>query len=142
MEAFGRMITVLTAVFCMVLLFIVFKAAPLHWQKNETVRSMALRYAVRILKSGVVSRTERENFEKELSRFGNYRVELTVYERRRFEGEAGRVYLYEEWNGSEERKMLSSGSYLRLLIAEEKKSVPETFFYGDGCTIVTGGRVP
>lgn len=142
MEAFGRVITVLTAAFCMVFLLIVFKMAPVHWQKNETVHSIALRYAMRMLKSGVVSQTERENFEKELSRFGNYRVELTVYERRRFEGDAGRVYLYKEWNGTEERKVLSSGSYLRLFVAEEEKGTLETFLYGDGCTIVTGGRVP
>ena len=108
MEAFGRMITVLTAAFCIVFLTIVSKTAPMHWQKNETVRSMTSEYAAQILKGGVVSLAEQKNFEKELNRFGEYRVELTVYERRRYEGNAGRIYLYKERNGIEENEVLPS----------------------------------
>ncbi len=142
MEAFGRMITVLAAAFCIVFLTIVSKTAPMHWQKNETVRSMTSEYAAQILKGGVVSLAEQKNFEKELNRFGEYRVELAVYERRRYEGNAGRIYLYKERNGIGENEVLPSGSYLRVTVVEKKRSALETFLYGDACTIVAGGRVP
>lgn len=142
MEAFGRMIAVLTAACCMIVLILVFKTASVYWQKNETVHSIASEYAEQILKSGIVSRTEQERVERELKRLGEYHIELTVYERKRFEGEAGRIYLYEEWDGAGERKVLSPGSYLRILVSEAKRGRLETFLYGDGGTVVTGGRMP
>lgn len=141
MEAFGRIIAVLTAASCVVFLLIVSKMAPVYWQKNETVRSITLEYAARILQSGIVLPEETEKFQKELRRFGEYRVELTVYERRRFEGEAGRVYLYEEWDGTG-KKVLLPGSYLRVFVSEAGRGKLETFLYGDGCTVAAGGRVP
>lgn len=136
------MIAVLTAVCCMAVLVLAFRMSSVYWQKNETVHSMALEYAERILKNGIVSRTESERFERELKGFGEYRIELTVYERRRFEGEGGRIYLYEEWDGTGDRKVLSPGSYLRILVSEAKRGKLEAFLYGDGGTVVTGGRMP
>lgn len=136
------MIAVLTAVCCMAVLVLTFKMSSVYWQKNETVHSMALEYAERILKSGIVSRTGQERFERELKRLGKYHIELTVYERRRFEGEGGRIYLYEEWDGTGDRKVLSPGSYLRILVSEAERGKLEAFLYGDGATVVTGGRMP
>lgn len=136
------MIAVLTAVCCMAILLLTFKTSSVYWQKNETVHSIASEYAARILNSGMVSKAEQESFEQELKRLGEYRIELTVYERRRFEGESGRIYVYEEWDGTGERKVLSTGSYLRLLVSEAKRGRLATFLYGDGSTVVTGGRMP
>lgn len=136
------MIAVLTAAFCIIVLMLTFQMSSVYWQKNETVHSIASEYAAQILNSGIVSRTEQERFEQELKRLGEYRIELTVYERRRFEGEAGRIYLYEEWDGAGERRVLSPGSYLRILVSEAKRGRLTTFLYGDGSTVVTGGRMP
>lgn len=141
MEAFGRIVAVLAAASCVVVLVIVSKMAPVYWQKNDTVRSITLEYAARILQGGVVLPEETEKFQKELRRFGEYHVELSIYERRRFEGEAGRVYLYKECDANE-KKVLLPGSYLRVFVTEAGKGKLETFLYGDGCTVAAGGRVP
>lgn len=142
MEAFGRGITVFVAAFSLVVLSIYSKTAPLQRQKNETVRSLTAEYVAELLEERCVQKARKERFLAELAAFGTYEAELTIYERRRYENEEGRMYLYAEWEGNEEEKRLASGSYLRLFVAEQKRSKTETFLYGEGCTIVAGGRVP
>ena len=141
MEAFGRMITVLVAGGLVVIFFVFSKTVPGHWQKNETIRSLTKEYAERVMESKVISQAEREAFEAELGRFGEYEIALTVFERRRYEGEQGRVYLYAEWEGEQEQKKLLDGSYLRIVVTEKERGNPELFLYGDSFTFFAGGRV-
>ncbi|MDD6036488.1 MAG: hypothetical protein PUC30_09910 [Lachnospiraceae bacterium] len=141
MEAFGRMMAALISGSCIVLFLVFSQTASVHWQKNETVRSLSRAYVAEVLERGTVLRTEWEVFEAELRRLGEYTAELTVYERRRYEGEEGRVYLYGKWEEDTEEKRFSGGSYLRLTVTEKGRGNPETFLYGEGCTFIAGGRI-
>ena len=87
-----------------------------------------------------VSEKEWRLFREQLSRFGNYRAELIVFERRRFEGKDGRVYLYTEWRPEKGEKPLTEGSYVRVTVTEDEKK-PITVFFGAGSTIFAGGRI-
>lgn len=141
MEAFGRVITVLLAAFSMAFLMIFSKTSMIQHQKNETVRSLVKEYVTGILEKGWISRDDQERFLSELEALGAYELELTVYERRRYEGENGRVYLFTEWKKIGEEKKLLSGSYLRLTVTERNKGKLAAFFYGEGCTVTAGGRI-
>ena len=139
MEALGRMLAVFTAVVGLVCFLVFYKTASVRWQKTESVRSITQAYAEDILQRKEVSRAGWEQFCKELQQFGEYRTELTVYERRRFEGENGRVYLFTEWRGNETTKALSKGSYIRIVVTEGRKAAE--FFYGTGSSVIAGGRI-
>lgn len=142
MEAFGRVITVLMTAVCLVFLTIFFKTASVDWQRNETVHSITAAYAAQILRSKIISPEEKQSFIEELKRLGNYEIEIKVYERRRYEDNTGRIYLYSEWDGEGSEKLLPSGSYLRVEVKEMKRGKLHTFMYGSGCTVVVGGRMP
>lgn len=142
MEAFGRVIAVLMTAVCLVFLTMFFKTASVDWQKNETVHSITTAYAAQILRSKIILQEEKKRFVEEMRRLGDYEIEITVYERRRYEDSTGRIYLYSEWEGEETEKMLSSGSYLRVEVKEMKRGKLRTFMYGSGCTVVAGGRIP
>lgn len=142
MEAFGRMIAVLLTASCMVFFSVFYKNSTVQRQRNETVRSLVKEYVTDLTESGQVSEKRKERFVKELAVFGVYEIELTIYERRRYEGETGRMYLYSECRNPEEDTELISGSYLRVTVKEQKKGKAETFWYGAACTFVAGGMVP
>lgn len=142
MEAFGRVITVLLAAFCTVFLLFSSKAVSVQWQKNESVRSIVSEYVAELLENGQISVVRQERFVKELAGLGVYEIDLTVFERRRYENETGRVYLYSEWKEDGADKRLLSGSYLKVEVSEKRKGKLETFLYGTGGTVVAGGRVP
>ena len=133
------MIAVSIAAIGLVCFLVFYKTASVRWQKTETVRSISQAYVEDIMQRKEISHVGWEQFCKELERFGEYRAELTVYERRRFEGENGRVYLFTEWIGNEKRKVLSKGSYIRIVITEGRE--PTEFFYGTGSTVIAGGRI-
>lgn len=141
MDAFGRTTTVALSAICVVFLLLFYKTAPVRWQKAETIRSLANAYAETVLRQGTVSYDDWEAFQMQLERLGTYRAELAVYERKRFEGEEGRIYLFTERTVSEGELRLSEGSYIRITVTEDVKSKAELFFRGNGCTIIAGGRV-
>ena len=141
MEALGRTLAVILGAAGLVLFFFFYKTAPFRWQRNETVHSLCHAYAETVLSEREVNPKEWEAFQAEIKRLGTYRISLSVYERRRFEGEGGRIYLFTEERKPEEQKVLSEGSYIRLVITEEAKGKLETFFYGPPCTVLAGGRV-
>lgn len=141
MDAFGRMIAVSIGTIGLIFLLLFYRTASVRWQKAETIRSMSRMYAERLLQNKRISHAEWETFQAEINRLGNYRAELTVYERRRFEGENGRIYLFSEWEQTDGEKILSEGSYIRLLITEQPKGKLETVLYGEACTVLAGGRV-
>lgn len=140
MEAFGRSVAVLFGTVSLVLLLFFFRTVSVQWQKNETVYSIGKAYAERVVQSKIASKEEWQLFQTELERLGDFEAELTVYERKRYEGEEGRLYLYEERVGPEEKE-LSVGSYVRLVIKEKSKGILTTFLYGDSCFVITGGRI-
>lgn len=141
MEAFGRMIAVLAGECLVLLLTFYLKTVPLHWQKTETVRSITKAYAAELMESKEFCAANWETLKKELGRFGEYEIEYTVFERRRYEGENGRVYLYHEWKEEQEQKTLLEGSYLRIVVKEKKRGGLETFLYGADSVFYVGGRV-
>lgn len=141
MEALGRTIAVILGTTGTVLLLFFYKTAPVRWQRNETVHSMCHAYAECILSERVVTPDGWELFQKEINRLGTYRAELSVYERKRYEGQNGRIYLFTKGTEPEEEQYLSEGSYIRLVITEETKGKLEPFFYGPACTVIAGGRV-
>ena len=141
MEAFGRMIAVSLGAIGLVSFLVFYHTASVRWQKEESVRSLSHAYAERILSDKVVSCADLEAFRNALNRLGEYRMELVVYERRRFEGSAGRVYLFTEWSPKAEDRVLSEGSYVRIVVTEKAGGKSETFFFGGGSLIVVGGRI-
>jgi len=141
-EAFGRVIAVLLAAVCIVLFPVHAKIAHAKWQKNETVRSLVKEYVTDVFAEKRITVERRERLVTELERLGKYEINLTLYERRRYEDEDGRIYLYHPWDDAKEEKMLLSGSYLRVTVMEEQSGKVQAFFYGEGGTVVAGGRVP
>ncbi len=141
MDAFGRTLAVSLSAICFVFLLLFYKTAPVRWQRVETVRSMTKAYAETVLSEKTVSYADWEAFQARLGRLGEYRAELAVYERKRFEGDAGRIYLFTERTVSEEGLSLSEGSYIRIVVSENIKSKAELFFRGSGGVIIAGGRV-
>lgn len=140
MESFGRMIAVSLSTVGVVVLLLFHKSATVRWQKAETVHSMCQAYAADVLENKMVLETEWTMFCTQIKCLGGYRAELVVYERKRYEGEEGRVYLFTEGQPIGET-MISEGSYVRLLVTEEYKSKAEAFIYGESCFIIAGGRV-
>lgn len=141
MEAFGRTIAVALAMVGVVVFLLFYKTASIGWQREETVRSMSSAYAERILRSKRIRKTEWETFRQEIGRLGTYRAELSVYERRRFETEKGRTYLFTTIEDPGEDLVLTEGSYVRVVVTEEKGSRWEAFVYGTGMPVLAGGRV-
>lgn len=141
MEAFGRVLAFFLGSIGLVFLLCFNKTASLRWQRAETVRNICYAYMEDILNEKVVSRNGWEAFCRELRRLGDYRPEINVYERKRFEGKNGRVYLFAEWEAKEEDKLLAEGSYVRIKVTEKMKNKFVEFFYGAGCTFFAGGRV-
>lgn len=142
MEAFGRVMAVLFTVVSLTFCLTVAKKAPAARQKYETVYSLVTEYTEKMLREHRVAAVELQQLKAELVALGEYEAELTVYERRRYEKESGRVYLYAEWEGEEQEKELNSGAYLILKVKQRDRGKAETFLYGEGNVIVTGGRVP
>ncbi len=139
MEALGRTIAIALSAVGLVVLFLFYKTASVRWQKAETVRSLCHVYVDGIMDDRMISCADWEQFRKELNKLGNYRTELAVYERRRFEGENGRIYMFTEWEEITEN-MLPQGSYIRLVVTEGNGK-PTTFIYGPGITVFAGGRI-
>lgn len=142
MEAFGRLIAVLWTVFCVIFLSVYSKEIVFRRQKNETVRSIVKEYASDVLEDGRVVSERKEAFLKELAGFGLFEVNVTVYERRRFDSENGRNFFYREREEVCAEMQLPSGSYVRVIVAEQEKGKTETFLYGAAGIITAGGRVP
>lgn len=140
MEALGRSVAVLLGAVCLVLLLFFSKTASVQWQQNETIYSISKAYAEQVMQSGAVSMKDRQAFQADLKRLGDYEAELTIFERKRFEGKNGRIYLFEERTEPGVAE-ISSGSYVRLVVKEKPKGWLEKFFYGDSCFVVTGGRI-
>ncbi len=142
MEAFGRVAAVLLAVTGLTFCLIFMRKAPAVRQKYETVYSLVTEYAEKILKERRIIATELGQLKTELAMFGEYEAEITVYERRRYEKETGRVYLYAVWEGEEQEKELNPGAYVCLKVVQKGRGKLETLLYGEGNVIVAGGRVP
>lgn len=141
MEAFGRTIAVSLSAIGLVILLLFYKTAAVRWQKTETVRSLSKAYAEKILENKEISGSDWKLFTEQLNRLGDYRTELAVYERRRFEGENGRVYLFTELVIGEEGLKLTEGSYIRMIVTEEPTGKIETMLYGGGSPVIVGGRI-
>ncbi len=141
MEAFGRAIAVLFSAAGIVFSLLFYKTATVRWQKTETVRSMSQDYAEHVLSNKEICCSEWNVFQEQLSRLGNYRTEFVVYERRRFEGEKGRIYLFREWDATDEDRKLTDGSYIRIIVTEEMEGKAQAFLYGNGCVMIAGGRI-
>ncbi len=139
MEALGRMLAVSLSAVGLVVLFLFYRTASVRWQKAETMRSLCHSYVSEVMEHGEITVTGWEIFQQELSRLGSYRMELSVYERRRYEGENGRIYMFTKWEEITE-KVLTEGSYIRLIVTEER-SKTESFLYGTGGTVLAGGRI-
>lgn len=141
MEAFGRVIAVVLAVTGLVFCGLFLKVGHLQRQRTITARTVTKEFAAMALEEGNISKEEKERYEKQMAVLGNYQIQITVYERRRFEGENGRVYTYSELPVASEGKQLVSGSYLRIQVTEPSKGAVESLFRGPGAVIITGGRV-
>ena len=141
MEALGRTIAVaLSAIGLLILLFF-YRTASVRWQKEETIRSMCQTFAENILEQRSIPGEDWNEFEERINLLGAYRTEVTVYERRMFEGENGRVYLYVRRDAEETKKEIPEGSYVRIVVTEAPRGKAETFFFGEGCVLYAGGRV-
>lgn len=141
MEAFGRLITVMCGLAGLIFSIVFYETAAMGQQKSETVQSISNAFVQRMIRNQMISETEWEIFEKELGRFGTYRIELTVSERRNYKGEGGERYLFTELDEIRYGEPLAEGSYLRLVVTEEVKSVLGQFLYGDGLVFYAGGRI-
>ncbi len=141
MEAFGRTIALVVGIIGVVFLLLFSKTVSVRWQRHETVRSMSHGFAERLLYEKEISFRKWEDFQKEIASLGDYRAELTVYERRRFEDKNGGFYLYQkaEFAGD---KILREGSFVRVLVTPaDEVGIGEGFLLGDYGAIVAGGRV-
>lgn len=139
MEALGRTIAVILSVVGIVFGIFFYKTSSIQWQKNETVRNMGNAFAKQVIQEKEFLYADWVSFQNNLSSLGEYHTEISIYERRRFEGESGRVYLYHEEEPKENR-MLSEGSFVRVVVTEEKGRIG-TVLYGGGCTVIAGGRI-
>ena len=141
MEALGRAIAIILCATGVCFCLIFYRTASVHRQKTETVRSMTKMYSQHVLESKKVIREEWDLFLKELNVLGDYCAEITVYERRRFENESGRIFLFSEWKREEPEREFSDGSYVRVLVTEQEGGMFRTLFFGAGTTIISGGRI-
>lgn len=141
MEAFGRAIAVSLGAMGLVVFLLFYKTATVRWLRTETVRNMSRAYAEDVLNSGVIRASDWNLFREMLNRFGNYRTEFAVFERRRFEGENGRIYFFTEEKVFGEDKLLTEGSYIRITVTEETGGKAESMLYGSEGIVIAGGRV-
>lgn len=141
MESFGRTIAMSFGAIGVVVLLLFYKTAAVRWQKAETVHSMSQAYAESVLNSKEICVSDWKLFQEQLRALGEYRAEFAVFERRRFEGKNGRVYLYTEEAVSDEDKRLTEGSYIRIIVKEKENSKAESMLYGTECMVIVGGRV-
>lgn len=140
MEALGRFFAITIGAVGLVFLLYLNKSASFLWQKNESVRSLSHDFAESLLKEKRVSGERVDSFRETLETLGSYRVTVSVYERRRYENENGRVYLFTEWENPEEAELVP-GSYIRIVVTEEERNKLAVFLYGSPCTVYAGGRV-
>lgn len=140
MESFGRTVALVVGIIGIVFLLLFSKTVSARWQRHETVRSMSRSFAETLLRDKMIFVHEWEVFRMELLDLGNYRAELAVYERRRFEDEDGGFYLFEKAEIAGDR-VLREGSYVRLLITPEEREDVVRLLSGDCGVIVAGGRV-
>lgn len=140
MEALGRIIAVVAALLGGICISFFSKKMTLTWQKRQMVRHITYEFAENIISDEKLSLTESEEFELQLRNLGEYETEIILFERKRYEDEEGRKYLYEERKITKEEE-LQEGSYFRIMVTERNKGVLSTFFYGPGVTLVTGGRI-
>ncbi|MBQ8800002.1 MAG: hypothetical protein IJZ55_10595 [Lachnospiraceae bacterium] len=141
MEAFGRMISLMCAMVGLVVCIVFYETASIGQQKNETVQSISNAFIQRTLKNQMISETEWNVFLNELGRLGTYETELTVLERRSFEGERKERYLFAELDEIRYGQRLSEGSYIRLVVTEKEKKTIEQWLYGGGGLYFAGGRI-
>ena len=141
MDALGRGFSILLSLIGLVFFAVFYKATPVAVQKNETVRSLSHAYVGEILAEKTVSQNEWKLFQEQLSRIGDYRAELTVYEQRSYKGESEDAFLFTVKTGVGEDVQLLRGSYVRLTVTEETKTKATVFFRGAGCTVYAGGRI-
>lgn len=140
MEAMGRFFAMAIGTVGLFFLLFLNKTSSFLWQKNETVRSMSHAFAEHMMAEKEVSGEELGDFRETLEKLGSYRVTVSVFERRRYENESGRIYLFTESENPEE-VVLVPGSYLRIVVTEEERSKLSVFLYGSPCTVYAGGRV-
>ena len=141
MEAFGRSLAVMLSAIGLVILLLFYKTAAVRWQKTETVRSLCKAYAEKVMRNNEIHGSDWKQFTEQLDRLGDYRTELAVYERKRYERENGRVYLFTESVIEDENLKLMEGSYVRLIVTEESSSRLGTMLYGEGSPVIFGGRI-
>ena len=141
MEAFGRMLAVSLSAIGLVILLLFYKTASVRWQKTENVRSLSKAYMEKLIDNKEICGSDWKQFTEQLDRLGDYRTELAVYERKRFEGEDGRIYLFTESVIEDENVKLTEGSYVRLIITEEPGSKLGIMLYGGGSPVISGGRI-
>ena len=141
MEALGRGLACLFCGVSLVLLLVYQKTSAVGWQRSQTVRTMSKEYIGEVRRRGMVTEEDWSAFLQELQRLGEFDAKLTVYEKRRYEGEDGAVYLYSEWeqNGTGER--IPEGSYVRLTVFQRDTGVWDSFWYGGGCVVFLGGQI-
>lgn len=140
MESFGRMIAVMCGILGMFFCILFYRTAAVGQQRRETVQSISDAFVQRTLRNKMISETEWTVFLNELSHFGIYRTELTVFERRQYETENVGRYLFVEKEGFY-GQILPKGSYIRLVVTEEEKKGAEIFLFGSEFVFFAGGRI-
>ena len=141
MESFGRTISLVIGTIGVLFLLFFSKMISVRWQRHETVRNLTHAFAETLLRDGRFLVHEWETFQHELQQIGSYRMELTLYERRRFEDENGGFYLYEKTEPVGD-SMLRAGSLVRMLVVPTEEAESKGLFWlGDYGAIVAGGRV-
>lgn len=141
MDALGRGFSILLSLIGLVFFAVFYKVTPITVQKNETVRSLSHAYVREILAEKEMSQKEWTLFQEQLSRIGDYRAELTVYEQRSYKGESEDAFLFTVKREIREDVQLLRGSYVRLTVTEETKTKATVFFRGASCTVYAGGRI-
>ena len=141
MESFGRMIAMMCGNLGLFFCILFYRTAAVGQQRRETVQSISDAFVQRVLRNGMISETEWTVFRNELSHFGSYRTELTVFERRQYEEEPGERYLFVEKAAGSYGQILPEGSYIRLVVTEEEKKGAELFLFGSEFAFFAGGRI-
>ncbi len=143
MEALGRALAVILGVIVLFFSFLFCRVVSVQWQKNETIRSIGNAFVEDVIRDATITQHRLDMLQRELDLFGTFQVEVVVHERRRFEGEEGRIYLFQKWmmDSIEMKKEIADGSYVRLKVTEKRRSRWSTFFYGESATYIAGGRV-
>ncbi len=141
MEALGRGIASLFCVGSLIILLVYQKTSAIGWQRNQTVRAMSKEYVKSVQSRGKVTEESWLVFLRELRRLGEFDAKLTVYEKKRYEGDSGAMYLYSKWEPDGTEEWIPEGSYVRLTVFQKGTGVWERFWYGDDCVVFVGGRI-